>query len=185
MKKLFCFLLLFFFVSCSYEALPEDKENNIEQTEKGNRFSGIDFNYLTFDGANPKIDLKSQKINYHSYQSEFHLTHLSTQIQMGEHKTHLKAENGVHYLETGNFDFSGMVKIVLEDRYLLEGTFFSWDEGQKQLKSKEGFRVRIQDEEGLKIEGENFFLESGSNSFSLNNTFITIPDKMADDEGLN
>lgn len=185
MKKNFFFWMIFLFSSCSYEAIPDSESFESGRQENAARFSGKDFRYLAFREANPRIDLKSRGISYSSQQSQFHLTELSAKIKSGEQDTALVSERGIHYLENGNFEFAGMVKIVLEKKYLLEGSLFRWDESQRSLKSETGMTVTIRDSEGLMMEGRNFFADSENSSFTLEAPMIHIPDKMAEDEGLN
>lgn len=149
-----------------------------------NTFKATEYSHVAYESREATLILKSDSVFYDKKQSRLLLENVLAKINSENEFTYLISKSGIRYLQTREFDFLKRVKIVIQKKYLLNGSQFRWEDKNKVLKSKEESMVQIEDLQGVKMTGSKFYFQNKEKRFSLKNPYIIIPEKMAKDEGL-
>lgn len=184
-SKIF-FVFMMVGISCSSPNIPVNKqqgENPAGDIE--NRFEGNSYTYAAYTDNSLELLLKGKKINYNNKDSLMELKDIFAKIKSGDDFIFLISGRGIYMMSSKDFKFLDNAKIAIEKKYLLEGQIFLWNNTDKSLKSEFNVPVTIKDVDGVFMQGINFISFTKEKKLNLQNLSITIPEKIAQDEGIN
>ncbi|HOJ49270.1 MAG TPA: LPS export ABC transporter periplasmic protein LptC [Spirochaetota bacterium] len=179
MKKIFLNILLF--IILTYCSQP-NVEDEIKEYKDISRFSAENYIYVSYKNNKPNMFLSSESVNYDNKTSNFVMDNVISKIDSGYNEySYILSKKGIYNLENKTTTFFENVKIVVEDRYLLEGTFFRWKGSESVLETNPGTPILIRDKSGLLVSGYDFKLDTNTKRFYITNVSMSLPE--SDNEG--
>jgi len=171
-KRLKIFIFILFFHYCSQPKIEEPSAS-----KEVNRFYAQNYTYVSYKDDKPNMFLSSESVSYDNNSSNFVMENIISKIDSGYNEySYIVAKKGMYNLENKVTTFFENVKIVVEERYLLEGTFFRWKGNDSILETSEGTPIMIKDKTGLIVNGYNFSLSVNLKKFYLDNVSMTLPE---------